>query len=74
MNREGKKGMKGNSKVFGSNSEENRVTFSDLEKTSGRVVWGRILRTVFWKNLRSILDSGDLKAVGNMNLEFRIEV
>jgi len=56
VNHEGKKGIKDNSKVFCSNGEENRVAFSDLEKTSGRVVWGGILRTMFWKNLKSILD------------------
>lgn len=77
VNREGKKEMKGNSKVFGSNSEENRVTFFDSEKTSGRVVWGRILRTVFWKNLRSVLDIlveiSEPLEIGIWSLELRFE-
>lgn len=38
MNFERKKGVKGNSKFFCSDSQQNGVSFSDLEKTTGRVV------------------------------------
>ena len=43
-------------RFFCSNNEGNGVIFSDLEKTTGRVIWGceGILRIVFWKSLRSI--------------------
>lgn len=53
-----KKVVKDNSKVFCSNNWENGVTFSDLKKTTGRVVWGgnieKYVSEKFEKHIRDL--------------------